>query len=443
MVRDPEVSARELNHDLEVINNWANQWKMSFNPDPTKPAEEILFSHKRRPITHPPLFFNGVEVKRVSEHKHLGLILDPLLNFASHFNEKIAKARKGIGLIKHLQSYLPTSALDQIYKMCVRSHLDYCDFIFHIPALNNENNVDEIEDEFVESEDETANDIDDDDENYDEFFNFNDEDQNFKDVKLNFRMKTLESLQYQAALAVTGAWKGTSTDKIYKELGWESLHHRRCFRRITQFFKIMKGLTPQYLLDPIPMPRRHLFGRHTTNDLYKFRCRNRRFQNSFYPDAVKSWNNLGPEIRNIDKISKFKEAVIKTIQPQKRSIFNVHDPNGIRHIYQLRVGLSPLRAHKKRHNFIDTPDDICRCGTGIETTEHFLMNCPLFKIQRDSLLSVVNPFFSKLKAAIPTLSSNLAQILLYGNENLNPSENSSILKATIDFIRTSERFVQL
>ena len=46
VVIDPVISAAELNHDLEVINQWANQWKMSFNPDPTKPAEEILFSQK-------------------------------------------------------------------------------------------------------------------------------------------------------------------------------------------------------------------------------------------------------------------------------------------------------------------------------------------------------------------------------------------------------------
>ena len=63
------------------------------------------------------------------------MILDPLLNFAAHFKEKIAKARKGIGLIKHLRQYLPTNVLDQIYKMHVRSHLDYCDFIYHIPEL--------------------------------------------------------------------------------------------------------------------------------------------------------------------------------------------------------------------------------------------------------------------------------------------------------------------
>ena len=97
VVKDPEISARELNHDLLIISNWAKQWKMSFNPDPTKPAEEILFSQKRQPQTHPPLFFNGVEVKRVSEHKHLGLIFDPKLNFAAHFKEKASNARKGKG----------------------------------------------------------------------------------------------------------------------------------------------------------------------------------------------------------------------------------------------------------------------------------------------------------------------------------------------------------
>ena len=71
---------------------------MSFNPDPTKPAEEILFSQKNSEVSHPPLYFNGIEVKRVSEHKHLGLILDPKLNFAAHLREKSATAKKGIGL---------------------------------------------------------------------------------------------------------------------------------------------------------------------------------------------------------------------------------------------------------------------------------------------------------------------------------------------------------
>ena len=57
VVKDPIISALELQHDLDIISEWANQWKMSFNPDPTKPAEEILFSQKKlRSISSSPLF---------------------------------------------------------------------------------------------------------------------------------------------------------------------------------------------------------------------------------------------------------------------------------------------------------------------------------------------------------------------------------------------------
>ena len=430
VVKDPIVSARELNHDLEIINNWAKQWKMSFNPDPTKPAEEILFSHKRQPQTHPPLFFNGVEVKRVNEHKHLGLILDPKLNFAAYFKEKSSKAKQGIGLIKHLRSYLPTDVLDQSYKMHVRSHLDYCDFIYHIPKIKKK----EPDDDCDESDSDNLERVDQNTEDYDDNPN----------SKLNYQMRTLESLQYQAALAVTGAWKGTSTQKIYEELGWESLHHRRWFRRITQFYKIMNVLTPQYLLDPIPMPRRHLFGRYATNDLYEFSWRNLRFLHSFYPDSVITWNSLGPETRNIETLSGFKKKLLETIKPKAHSTFNIHDPDNLKYLFQLRVGLSLLKSHKKNHNFKDTPNDDCHCGTGIESTEHFLLSCPLFTRQRENLFLTINPVLNvKIQNFDSLANAAKTQILLYGNEHLNILENKLILNATIEYIRSTERLCQV
>ena len=57
----------------------------------------------------------------------------------------------------------------------------------------------------------------------------------------------------------------------------------------------MNGLTPQYLLDPIVAPRRHLFGRHPTNELNEVTCRNKIIAHSSYPVTVKSWNKLGSE----------------------------------------------------------------------------------------------------------------------------------------------------
>ena len=53
IVADPITTASNLNDDLETIHRWAQQWKMEFNPDPTKQATELLFSTKTKPPFHP------------------------------------------------------------------------------------------------------------------------------------------------------------------------------------------------------------------------------------------------------------------------------------------------------------------------------------------------------------------------------------------------------
>ena len=63
----------------------------------------------------------------VEEHKHLGVILDSKLSFASHIKTAISKSRQGIGMIKYLSKYLPRHTLNELYKLYVRPHLDYGD----------------------------------------------------------------------------------------------------------------------------------------------------------------------------------------------------------------------------------------------------------------------------------------------------------------------------
>ena len=41
----------------------AHQWKMSFNPDPTKQVVQIIFSHESKKVIHPVLFFNNKKSK--------------------------------------------------------------------------------------------------------------------------------------------------------------------------------------------------------------------------------------------------------------------------------------------------------------------------------------------------------------------------------------------
>ena len=84
VVHDSQKSANDFNKDLEIIYIWAFQWKMNFNPDPTKQAREVIFSRKAKEIYHPPLLFNNTSVSLSSFQKHLGVILDSKLIFHEH-----------------------------------------------------------------------------------------------------------------------------------------------------------------------------------------------------------------------------------------------------------------------------------------------------------------------------------------------------------------------
>ena len=88
------TSDSTLNSDLLKIQDWAYQWKMSFNPDRTKQAQEIIFSRKKNATTYPPLFFNNSEIKISSNQKHLGLTLESKLSFNEHIMIKFIRQAK-------------------------------------------------------------------------------------------------------------------------------------------------------------------------------------------------------------------------------------------------------------------------------------------------------------------------------------------------------------
>ena len=101
---------------------------------------------------------------------------------------------------------------------------------------------------------------------------------------------------------------------------------------------------------------------------------------SFFPGAITSWDNVITHFGDIPSFNVLKNHILSLIRPKKKCIFGIHDPLGLRYIFQLRVGLSSLRCHKNRHSFIDTPSDMCLCNQGIEDTSHFLFLCPFFVI---------------------------------------------------------------
>ena len=206
-MRDLNISVNEINDDLKKIEAWAHQWKMSFNPDPLKQAQEVIFSWKRNKPHHPDIIFNGNPVKKSSSQKHLGMFLYSKLDFDEHFKGVFDKTSKSIGLTRKLRNFLLRPSLLQIYKAFVRSHLDYGDII------------------------------------YDKAF-------------IGSFQKKLETIQYNAALAITGAIRGSSREKVYSELGLESLQDRRSYRKLCVFYKILNNMSPKYLSDIIPSTTR-------------------------------------------------------------------------------------------------------------------------------------------------------------------------------------------
>ena len=170
IIHDSSTMRNELNDDLVKISNWAYQWKMSFNPDPNKQAQEVIFSRKTKKLNHPPLTFSKSTVSQSTYQKHLGVILDASLSFDEHLISVQSKTNKTLGLLRKLQNTLPRQALIIIYKALVRPHLDYGDVLYD------------------------------------------------KAYCASFPQK-LEKIQCIACIAITGAIRGTSKEKMYQELG--------------------------------------------------------------------------------------------------------------------------------------------------------------------------------------------------------------------------------
>ena len=137
---------------------------------------------------------------------------------------------KIIGVIKKLRPILPRHSLISIYKSFVIPRLDYDDVIVDQPHNH------------------------------------------------SFSEK-IESIQYNSALAITGAIRVSSREKLYNELGFESLKDRRWMRQLCYFHKIFYLQSPTYLANNLPSMT---ISQRYPNSFINIRCRMTTFQNSFF-----------------------------------------------------------------------------------------------------------------------------------------------------------------
>ena len=93
---------------------------MSFNPDPSKQVQEVLFSNKVNKANHPNIMFNGNMVQKSANQKHLDLILDEKLTFNDHITSKLTIANKLTSTLRKLYHYMPRDSLVTIFKSFIR-----------------------------------------------------------------------------------------------------------------------------------------------------------------------------------------------------------------------------------------------------------------------------------------------------------------------------------
>ena len=105
IVHNMNTSTTNLNNDLNKIKNWAIQSTMNFNPDPSKQAQEVIFSRKFQNTNYDQVYFNHSPGEQVPFQKHVGMYLDTKLNFQEYLNNILSKVSKTIGLLQKLQLF--------------------------------------------------------------------------------------------------------------------------------------------------------------------------------------------------------------------------------------------------------------------------------------------------------------------------------------------------
>ena len=195
----------------------------------------------------------------------------------------------------------------------------------------------------------------------------------------------LESLQRQAMLTATRAYKRTPTSSLLKECGLLSLKVRRILAKLTLFFKMSVGKAPDYLMSLVPRATGdqidHVHNLRNSQDIRLSMIKKNYFLKSFIPSTIKIWNSLSADLKSIATVDTFKlhlKRIYGKLECYKPYLSN---PSiGHIHLSRIRMGLSGLNAQRHKFHLIDFKS--CEhCGARSENDSHFLLSCPAYLVQ--------------------------------------------------------------
>ena len=183
-----------INHDMQLLSNWARQWLVTFNPLKT---EAVLFTLKKMNI-FPQLVFDNIPINFVDSHKHLGVTFSSTGQWHSHI---VLSANKILGIMRTLKYTISRNALNQMYMSFLLPVVEYASVVW--------------------------------------------------DGCSEQDSQTLQKIQNEAARLVTGLTRYVSLENLFKECGWTTLSKRRQQHKLSFMYKVNNGIVPSYIQDLI------------------------------------------------------------------------------------------------------------------------------------------------------------------------------------------------
>ena len=151
------------------------------------------------------------------------------------------------------------------------------------------------------------------------------------------------------------------------------------------------------------------------------------YRRSYFPEAIRRWNQLTPNLKEAHTLEEFKQ-LLNTPSIPKQDILYYGDRWASIHHARIRIGCSKLNNHLC-NNLHVIPSSLCDCGYEDETPIHFFFTCPLYNQQR-----------AELHNSIIQLTTFSLHTLLYGDNNLTHNENKLLFDAVHKFIKDTNRF---
>ena len=118
-----------------------------------------------------------------------------------------------------------------------------------------------------------------------------------------------------------------------------------------------------------------------------------------------------------------RKNILQLIRPAPNSVYNCHNPKRIKLIARLRIGFSHLREQKFKHNFKDSINPSHNFGHDIESTTHFLLDCPIIANEKSTFFGTLSSLDCNL---LDNIDSNLTQTSLFGNTYFKSNKNLKI-----------------